>query len=64
MAKRTALAVHVFVANPDLGTDHNGQRYCARCPLRENHDVHQMPEQPAAVTEAERRLLGERENGD
>jgi hypothetical protein len=51
---------HVFQENPDLGTDHKGQRFCACCPLPEGHDIHDLPEQPAHVAAAEARRLGER----
>lgn len=54
---------HAFVPNPDLGTDHTGQRFCGACPLGEHHEIHDMPGQDAAVTEAESRKLGEK-NGD
>lgn len=54
-------AVHTFLANPDLGTDHKGQRYCRRCPLPEGHDIHQLPEQHADISVAEARRLGERD---
>lgn len=64
MAKRAALEVHVFVADPDLGTDHNGGRYCRRCPLPEGHSVHDMPATPAHVTAAEQRRIGEKESGE
>lgn len=60
MAKRTALDVHVFVADPTLGTDHRGRKYCRRCPLPEGHKVHTMPGQSREVSEVESRKLGER----
>jgi len=60
MVKRTVRA-HVFVENADLGTDHRGKRYCARCPLAEDHQIHDMPEQAAEVTQVEARKLGERD---
>lgn len=55
---------HIFRHNPDLGTDHSGQRFCADCPLGENHDIHTLDPQPVEVSEHEARRLGERGNGD
>jgi hypothetical protein len=49
--------------DPDLGTDHNGGRYCRRCPLPEGHSVHTMPKQSREVSEVESRRLGERNEG-
>jgi hypothetical protein len=55
-----ALRRHVFQPGTDVPPDHNGQRYGSCCPLGEHHEIHDLPEQDAAVTQAELRRLGER----
>lgn len=60
MAKRRVRA-HLFRYDPDLGADHNGQRYCRDCPLGEFHDIHDLPETTHAARQLDARILGEKE---
>lgn len=60
MAKRR-YRVHAFRHNTDLGTDHNGKRFCADCPLVEDHPVHDLPETTQAARDRDASILGEKE---
>lgn len=53
-----AIGRHVFVADDTATWD--GKAGCARCPLPERHEIHQMPEQTQEQTDHEARRIGER----
>lgn len=61
MAKKTRVPTHPFRHNPELGADHNGQRYCADCPLGERHPAHQLPETTQEARDRDASILGEKE---
>jgi hypothetical protein len=54
-----AIGKHVFQRD-DTATTWDGKPGCARCPLPRDHQIHEMPDNPAAEEEARR--YGERED--
>lgn len=52
--------VHAYVADPAMPADHRGDRPCL-CGVAKGNERHDLPQQPAEVTEAEARRLGERD---
>jgi hypothetical protein len=55
---------HPFVADPDTPPDHNARRFCSTCYLREDHEIHDLPETTQAARERDAAVLGEKRDGE
>ncbi len=56
----TALEVHAFYIDAELGRDWRGQYFCATCGLPKRNPVHELPERPDE--DESERIIGERES--
>lgn len=63
MANRR-VRTHHYQEDPVTAVNHRGEKTCGVCYLPRRNAIHNLPEQPAEVTAAEARRLGEREDGD